>query len=293
VASILGQSLGDFELLAIDDGSTDRSPEILADFARRDARLIWQRQPNAGYLHALNKMLDAARGVYVARMDADDVALPERFARQAAFLDAHPAHAMVGSAVAYIDEDGDELFAEALPLEHAALEANLLRGVCGICHPAAMIRRQSLLDVGGYRPECYGAEDQDVWLRLAERGRLANLPEVLLQYRIHSENFTFLHHQRSLDKLRWVLEDAHRRRGLAPPADVLAGVPQPTSAWDRRRTSAWGAIHAGHYAAARKHARRVLRERWTARASWVLLAYAYLGPKAEHLRRLLGRTVVM
>lgn len=289
VASILAQTRGDFELLVIDDGSTDRSPEILAEFARRDPRVRFQRQENAGYLQALNRMLAEAQGEYVARMDADDVALPERFARQAAFLQQHPEYVVVGSAVANIDEDGDEFCIQPLPQDHAELEAGLLRGRCGICHPAAMIRRDALLAVGGYRQECYGAEDQDLWLRLSERGRLANLPEVLLKYRVHPHNFTFQHHERSLARLRLALEDAYRRRGLELPRDVLAEVPPPTSEWDRRRMCAWSAIHAGNYATARKHARDVLRRRCTARASWVLLAYAYLGPRAEQLRRWLRR----
>jgi hypothetical protein len=234
-------------------------------------------------------MIALARGVYAARMDADDVSLPERFARQTAFLDSHPQHVVVGCAVAHIDEDGDEYCIEPLPLEHEEIEAGLLHGSCRLCHPATMIRRDELVAVGGYRESCYGVEDQDLWLRLAERGRLGNLPETLLRYRVHPQNFSFQHHERSLARLQGALADAYRRRGLAMPADILAGVPQPTSAWDRRRMWAWGAVHAGNYATARKHARRVLRQRWTARSAWVLLAYAYLGDKAELLRRFLGR----
>jgi glycosyltransferase involved in cell wall biosynthesis len=234
-------------------------------------------------------MLENARGEYVARMDADDVSLPDRFARQVAYLDAHSECLAVGGAVAAIDEDGDPFCIERLPTDHAEIDAGMLSGRCGICHPATMIRREALTAAGGYRQEFYGAEDQDLWLRLAERGGLANLPDVVLKYRVHPENFTFQHHSRSLDRLRAALEDAYRRRGLATPADALVQTRKPTTAWNRRRMYAWSAVQAGNSATARKHARIVLRERWSARASWVLFAYAYMGPRAEWLRRLLGR----
>src|ERR1700722_2036753 len=99
VESILKQSLRDFELIAIDDGSTDQSASLLSQLAGSDDRIRVIRQANAGIVTALNRALELARGEYIARMDADDAALPSRLARQAAFLDGHPDVAVVGSAI--------------------------------------------------------------------------------------------------------------------------------------------------------------------------------------------------
>ncbi|HUY31711.1 MAG TPA: glycosyltransferase [Pirellulales bacterium] len=286
VESILAQTFGDFELLIIDDGSTDRSAEILVRYASREPRIRLTRRPNTGHLAALNEMLARARGEFVARMDADDVALPDRFERQLAYLRTHPECLAVGCALANIDEDGDLLCEERLPLDHDEIDRQLLRGQGGLSHPAAMIRRAALVELSGYRPPFYGAEDKDLWLRLAERGRLANLPEVLMKYRVHAENFGFRNYERSLAALQAALSEAYQRRGLACPADLMANVPKPTSGLERRRACAWSAVHSGQFATARKHALAILRQQPRAKASWVLLAYACLGPKADALRRL-------
>src|ERR1700716_545696 len=109
VESVLKQSFGDFELLAIDDGSTDQSVSVLSGFARSDGRIRLITQANAGIVASLNRALGLARGEYVARMDADDVALPSRLAMQVAFLDGHPDVAVVGSAIRLIDADGNAI----------------------------------------------------------------------------------------------------------------------------------------------------------------------------------------
>ena len=176
VRSILEQTFADFDFVIIDDGSTDRSTEILEQFAS-DPRIRLIRRPNTGYLRALNEGLALCQGEFIARMDADDVSLPDRLRRQIAFLDEHPECLMVGCALLRIDDDGDVLCEERLPEDHAEIEARLLEGRGAIGHPAALIRRQALVELGGYREPFYGAEDHDLWLRLAERGRLANLPE--------------------------------------------------------------------------------------------------------------------
>lgn len=289
VESILSQTLADFEFIIIDDGSTDRSLALLESFAAKDGRVRLSSRPNTGYVEALNEALAQAGSPLVARMDADDVSLPQRFARQTEYLQHHPDCLAVGSGVALIDPDGAVLCDEVPPLAHAEIEARLLQGLGGLAHPSAMIRREALMAVGGYRKQCYGAEDKDLWLRLGERGLLANVPDILLKYRVHDDNFTFRNYERGLEALRTAVVEAYRRRGLSCPSDALAAVPAPMSPGERRRTWAWSAVHAGHFGTARKHALALLRERCWARDSWVLMAYAVLGPRAKTLRRLYRR----
>ena len=291
VESILGQTFEDFEFVIIDDGSTDGSTGILRDYASREPRIQLISRPNTGYLQALNEGLAICRGEFVARMDADDIALPERLERQIAFLDRHPECLMVGSALVRIDADGDVLCEEPLPLEHQEIEARLWRGEGAIGHPAATIRRQPLVALGGYRQDYYGAEDHDLWLRLAEQGRLANLPEPLLMCRIHTGNFTFQNEDRTRSAARAAISDAARRRGLPVPNFDPA---PPQSAVERQRAWARSAIYAGHFRTARKHAFATWRQAPGQIDSWVLLAHALLGrfgrPLRSIYRQLRGHT---
>lgn len=182
--SILAQSFGDFELVIVDDGSTDASPAIIDGYAAADPRIRVIRQANQGLIASLNHIIAVARGTYVARMDGDDVALPERFAQQVAFLDANPDHGLVGTQIWAIDERGerqsDRRIDHPLSAEHIAAA---LPTASPLCHPSVMMRRDLLEAVGGYRAAYRHCEDYDLWLRLAERTRMANLPARLHLYR--------------------------------------------------------------------------------------------------------------
>jgi len=192
VNSILTQTFRDFELIAIDDGATDASAEILDRLAQHDDRMIVVHQPNGGIVAALNRGLALARGEFVARMDADDVACSERFARQLAFLDAHPDVAVVGAAVTLIDAHGRAIRDAEYPETPAAIAAFLATG-SALAHPVVMMRRAAVLAVGGYRPAYEYAEDYDLWLRMAEKYALANLPDRLLYYRQHAAKLSIAH----------------------------------------------------------------------------------------------------
>jgi GT2 family glycosyltransferase len=186
VASIVSQSWRDLELLVIDDGSDDGAVDALAADHPGETRLRTLSNPGRGLVAALNFGLREARGELIARMDADDVALPDRLALQVHFLDAHPGVAVVGAQVAVIDANG-ALTGERthFPTDPAALAAALMARGCVVKHPSVVARKDALLGAGGYRPAFALAEDYDLWLRLAERTRLANLPDVLLHYRGH------------------------------------------------------------------------------------------------------------
>ncbi len=185
VQSILNQAFGDFELLICDDGSTDGSRVIAEEFARADARVRLAGGKHVGLEETLNLGIQQARGEYIARMDADDVALPDRFAKQVEFLESHPDVIVVGGQVVAIDEAGKVLNVWSMPREHREIDDNHIyaRNIA-VVHPTVMMRRAAVLKAGGYRVVAKNCvEDIDLWLRLAEAGRLANLPDVILKYR--------------------------------------------------------------------------------------------------------------
>jgi GT2 family glycosyltransferase len=277
IESILNQTLGDFELLILDDGSTDGSLEVLRRYADRDPRIHLTSRPNKGLAPSLNELVDQSRGEFLARMDADDVALPERFERQVEYLRAHPDCVLVGSRVRLIDPDGDPLCDWCKLQDHESLDAIFLRGERSteISHPAIIMRRDAVLAVGKYRP-FEVIEDVDLFLRLAERGRIANLPEVLLQYRIHASNISKAksYHQ-AIDRV-WpeITRDARRRRNLPELADPPAApVPPRTDQTpvEEREKWAWWALGAGHLVTARKHAHWVLSRAPLSPRSWKLM----------------------
>jgi glycosyltransferase involved in cell wall biosynthesis len=195
--SVTGQTFGDFEVIAVDDGSRDATPEILQRHAGTDKRVVVISTPNRGLVSALNTALDAASGELVARMDADDICQPERFARQVEYLDRTPHAVAVGSQVLLIDAQGTPLSRQP-PVGSGTVMRDRCRGFTHfppapptLPHPSAMIRRESLEEVGRYR-RCFamGSEDRDLWWRLSEVGEIHRIPARLLQYRIHNANLT-------------------------------------------------------------------------------------------------------
>ena len=155
--SILGQTLEDFELIIVDDGSSDSSLQIVTGYAKADSRIRLYSRPNAGLVATLNEMLSVARGSLIARMDADDLSHPTRFERQVAFLDSNTRVAALGCQGKFIDPDGDPLMRLRVPTQHEQIQVELMATRLGIIHPAAMLRRDVLVEVGGYRngfPAC-------------------------------------------------------------------------------------------------------------------------------------------
>ncbi len=192
VESILGQTFTDFEFIIIDDGSTDSSWHILNSFD--DPRLRFVRnEANIGLTHSLNKGLALARGEYIARMDADDISLPERLAKQVQFLDAHPFVGVLGTAVRTIDSLGKP------GREHATLvEPNIIRWTLCLrnclAHSSVVMRRDLVRRVGAYDTSAVYAQDYDLWTRLAQVTCLANLPEPLIYLRIHDTSVSQIRH---------------------------------------------------------------------------------------------------
>ena len=220
VESVLGQTLEDVELVAVDDGSEDDTHAILEQFARADRRVrIIANEQNLGIARSRNLGWRAARSPYIATQDADDVSLPDRLRRQAEFLDSHPSIAAVGTMSITIGPDGQRLSTRRYPLTPRAIESTLLRRNCMEATSVTM-RRTALEAVGGYR--VVRSEDYDLWLRLSERFQLANLPDTLVMYRVHPAQASVVTVEAQARWARAIAAAARARRssGVDPLANV-------------------------------------------------------------------------
>jgi hypothetical protein len=183
VQSILDQDFTDFEFIIVNDGSCDNSIAILQAMAASDARIRIIDRENHGLIYSLNELVATARAPYLARMDADDVAMPRRLGMQFAFMQANPDVGVLGTNTHELDEDG-RVFAchDFYPDEPVGIAA-MLKLRPPLCHPSTMIRTALMREVGGYRPAFFHAEDYDLWLRLSRVTAIRNLPQRLLLYR--------------------------------------------------------------------------------------------------------------
>ena len=186
VASIQAQSVRDIRIVLVNDGSTDATGQTLGRLAGEDRRLLLINRPNGGIVDTLNAGLAACTAEFVARHDADDLATPDRFARQLAYLRENSACAAVSGGVIHMDEAGRPLGPVLrLPSPDAADPHSFPQREPYLMHPFLMVRRAAIAASGGYR-HVFHAEDTDLYWRLQERGRLVNLPDLLGYYRIHA-----------------------------------------------------------------------------------------------------------
>ena len=204
IPDILAQSFEDFEFILIDDGSQDRTLEILRDVASRDKRVRVLTPGRLGFAGALNYGIARARGEYMARQDFDDRSYPDRLRLQVALLDKEPKVGVVGGYYVLVDENRGETYVRMAPTDHSAIVTDLARSI-PIAHTLATFRRQAWAEVGGY-PEVPNAVDLRFWLRLAKRQwRFANVPEILGEHFVHQTSFfhqSFRYSQRQRDLAR-------------------------------------------------------------------------------------------
>ena len=180
--SILGQTFGEFEFIIVDDGSTDASMDIIRSYG--DARIRVIRQQNTGIAGALNNGVNAARGKYIARMDADDISHPDRLRLQYEYMEKNHSVDIIGTQAYMINEEGDVIGKKTKPVSSYVI-AKAIEYACPIIHPTYLARKEVYKELGGYREKFPPAEDYDFLLRAIDAGKkLENLDKHLLYYRL-------------------------------------------------------------------------------------------------------------
>jgi glycosyltransferase involved in cell wall biosynthesis len=188
IDSIRAQSFKDFQFIIVNDGSTDESAAIIEHAAASDPRIIAIHTTNKGIVAALNRGLSQCAGQYIARMDADDISFPHRFEYQVRYLDTHLDCVIVGGAVIPIDENGQKGQHSRPPRRSLTTYTSFPMKVATTLHPVAMIRRDALLQIGGYRDLFPYAEDYDLYIRIGRLGTIDNPNEPLIYYRSNTQS---------------------------------------------------------------------------------------------------------
>jgi glycosyltransferase involved in cell wall biosynthesis len=313
VESILGQTFTDFEFIILDFGSTDRSKAIASGYAAQDSRIKLHEIPNCGLAKARNAACALARGQYIAILDADDVSLPDRLQRQFEFMEDNPEVGLLGGAIQWVDARGGSLFLTGVPSEDHEIRSAL--AFCNpFCQSAVMFRRGAFTSVGGYRKVFAQAEDYDLWLRISEHFRCANLKQVIVRYRIHPNQESFRKRaQQTLSVLAARASALLRKNGKPDPLNsaqeissaLLVGLGVPEGTQQTALASDWydwirNMRLAGEYSVALQAAVEILRSPDVERANrrpianlWLAAAWLYWKRK-EHLNSLfaLGRAVM-
>ena len=284
-ASILRQTFRDFELVVLDDGSTDGSADRVRALAAQDARVRLSVRENRGLIATRNELLSLARGELIAWMDSDDISLPDRLSIQVSRFESDPQLVCLGGAVLEIDPEGEPIRRMDYPVSNDGIAEGMQRGGA-LTFAATMMRREAALRIGGFRQPFAAFEDFDFLLRLMETGPFANVRDVLIRYRQHPRNIS-----RRLSS-RWpvcrdtilALARERRERGLdrLQRGEDLGLSLAPESgdstfeAWFSHRTWVYQALEAGYGHTARKHALRALVLAPQKLASWKLSARVLL-----------------
>lgn len=279
VESILNQTFTDFELITIDDGSTDQSLAILKEYQQRDARIKIISRRNTGLCKALNDGLEVARGGLIARMDGDDTCSPNRLAKQVDFLHSHPDCVAVGTWLMRTDPTGSPAGKHCPPTEHNQIDEALFQRAdsSAIVHGGTCFRYKALREIGGWR-DCFEyVEDLDLFLRLAEVGKLANIPEVLYYYRRHLTSVCVHHYATRRVRFVRALQAAYDRRGIQ---QKMPDFDQDRKAYTRAVTYRHWACHAidnQNLNLARRHALAAIRSEPFSITSWKVMYWAMTG----------------
>ena len=290
IDSILGQTFEDFEFIVIDDGSYDGTLGILKGY--HDKRLKIVAQENAGLAKALNRAIDMAAGLYIARQDADDVSLPRRFEKQIDYLEKHPDVVVLGTSAIRIDAEGKLIEPCSAKLGSEVIKRALYSGSSPLWHGSVVMRAEALRAVGAYRAVLDHAEDFDLWLRISELGEIENLPDFLYKQRLTATRATSAHFIRHERFGRWALDCARARRNHEPEPrpSGLDAPPTATELFSMHLFKGKEALTLNDYRTARCEFRLAFRQDSRNLKGLVFLLFALLlGPIAPKIWKLARR----
>lgn len=218
IESIISQSFKDWELILINDGSTDNSESIIMQY--EDSRIYYiKNTENLQLIKTLNKGIDYCDGQYIARMDADDICLPDRLKQQVDFLDHHPDYLICGTSAIVVDNDGVKTGKIHNLTDNNYLQISLLFSPSFI-HPSMMIRKE-ILQQNRYDEAYKHVEDYELWCRIAQQGKIANIGRELLKYRWHNTNISVVNN-RAQDELKdKIIKDGLKRLDIVPTEKEL------------------------------------------------------------------------
>jgi len=292
VDSVLTQTFEKFELVIIDDGSTDRSAEIAAEYERTDPRVRLIRHAHVGLSRILNVGLGLCQGSWVARMDADDVCLPDRLEDQLQFSAEHPAAVLVGTYAKYIGESGKIVGSYRLgPSTEQELRGMIDRGeMVHFIHPTVMMKRAIVVESGGYDPRFGIADDLELYNRLLAKGHLClALPQAKLLYRVHGKSSVMSSNLRMFEQVRFVQAVLLARdRGVREPTSAEFSNAQRARPWMKRLLERCGDVGAVFYRRAGVEVgrgRRWYGALWLSGALVLAPSYVWTKLKTQVLRK--------
>jgi glycosyltransferase involved in cell wall biosynthesis len=232
IESILNQTYRQFELIIVDDSSTDKTPYIIRAYAKKDKRIkVLRNTSKRNIAHVLNLGIDAARSNIIARMDADDIAVSRRLELQYKSLNMSPHIAVVGADVLIIDAVGNKIAMRKYPETSKDLKKCLFR-YSPFAHPVVMFRKNMFEEVGKYNPKYSPTEDLDLWFRLGKKYEFSSVPQPLLLYRVYEKSSS---HKilKNLETLVFQIRlNAMKNHGYRPSIyDALYNVLQFSTVW--------------------------------------------------------------
>ncbi len=247
IESIRSQTYCDWEFIIVDNASSDGTPEIIHRIAQADPRIHFvENLRDLGHSGGLNRGLELCRAPWIARMDADDIASPNRLERQLAFVQANPDVKTISCLAHYIDSAGQRVGKTVTDLvtREAFTRYQKDRLCIGLLHPGALIERNLLTAIGGYRPEFGPANDIDLWCRISDHGLILVQPEYLMEYRIHGASLSAQSFELARLKHLWARDCMIARRGGQPEPSWEAFLENRSNAPWPTRLNRWRKMHA-------------------------------------------------